>query len=227
MTGRFALCLVLLFACTATAQMAVPPTEVPEETMRKLLVHRVHPVYPTDEHSEGPVVLRAIIDKKGCVESLQIVSGNPPFVSAALHAVSQWKYRPYDVNGIPVRVETTIRFEFNSDADGVDIAARSLESPETPLRVDGEILLGHIVRRISPIYPPLARQARIQGMVVLKIIVDKLGNVRDVQLVSGHPMLAPAAIAAITQWKYYPYDVDGETFEIETSVQVNFTLAGS
>jgi protein TonB len=85
---------------------------------------------------------------------------------------------------------------------------------------------GLLVRRVQPNYPPLARQARIQGAVVLQAQISKDGNIENLQLVSGHPMLAPAAIEAVKQWKYKPYLLNGEPVEVETQVVVNFTLAG-
>jgi protein TonB len=59
---------------------------------------------------------------------------------------------------------------------------------------------------------------------VLRLDVDKEGNVSNIQLISGHPLLAPAAIDAVKQWKYKPYLLNGEPVEVETQVRVNFTL---
>ena len=85
---------------------------------------------------------------------------------------------------------------------------------------------GLLLRKVQPNYPPLARQARIQGVVVLQAQISKDGAIENLQLISGHPMLAPAAIEAVKQWKYKPYLLNGEPVEVETQVQVNFTLAG-
>jgi protein TonB len=94
------------------------------------------------------------------------------------------------------------------------------------VRVSSGVQSGLLVRRVQPNYPPLARQARIQGAVVLQAQISKDGNIENLQLVSGHPMLAPAAIEAVKQWKYKPYLLNGEPVEVETQVVVNFTLAG-
>jgi periplasmic protein TonB len=94
------------------------------------------------------------------------------------------------------------------------------------VRVSSGVSTGMLVRKVQPSYPPLARQARIQGTVVLQATISKEGNVENLQLVSGHPMLAPAAIEAVKQWRYKPYLLNGEPVEVETQVQVNFTLAG-
>ncbi len=94
------------------------------------------------------------------------------------------------------------------------------------VRVSSGVVQGLIVRRVNPTYPPLARQARIQGVVILQAEISKEGNITNLQLISGHPMLAPAAIEAVKQWKYRPYLLNGEPVEVETQIQVNFTLSG-
>jgi protein TonB len=94
------------------------------------------------------------------------------------------------------------------------------------IRVSSGVSQGLLVRKVQPAYPPLARQARIQGVVILQAQISKEGNIENLQLISGHPMLAPAAIEAVKQWKYRPYLLNGEPVEVETQVQVNFTLSG-
>jgi len=94
------------------------------------------------------------------------------------------------------------------------------------VRVSSGVQSGLLVRKVPPSYPPLARQARIQGTVILQAQISKDGNIENLQLISGHPMLAPAAIEAVKQWKYRPYLLNGEPVEVETQIQVNFTLSG-
>ncbi len=105
------------------------------------------------------------------------------------------------------------------------VAVPKIATPQR-VRVSAGVTSGLLVHRVSPTYPPLARQARIQGTVVLQAQISKDGNIENLQLISGHPMLAPAAIEAVKQWKYKPYLLNGEPVEVETQVQVNFTLAG-
>jgi protein TonB len=90
------------------------------------------------------------------------------------------------------------------------------------VRVSPGVIKGLLIHRVEPIYPPLAQQARIQGAVVLSAIIDKDGNVQRLQIVSGHPLLAPAAIAAVKQWRYKPFLLNGQPLEVETTVTVNF-----
>jgi protein TonB len=105
------------------------------------------------------------------------------------------------------------------------VAVPKIATPQR-VRVSSGVQSGLLVRRVNPTYPPLARQARIQGVVILQAQISKDGNIENLQLISGHPMLAPAAIEAVKQWKYKPYLLNGEPVEVETQVQVNFTLSG-
>jgi len=105
------------------------------------------------------------------------------------------------------------------------VAAPKIATPQR-VRVSSGVVSGLLLRKVQPNYPPLARQARIQGVVVLQAQISKEGAIENLQLISGHPMLAPAAIEAVKQWKYKPYLLNGEPVEVETQVQVNFTLAG-
>jgi protein TonB len=94
------------------------------------------------------------------------------------------------------------------------------------VRVSQGVTQGLLLRKVQPAYPPLARQARIQGPVVLQAEIGKDGSIQNLRLISGHPMLAPAAIEAIKQWKYKPYILNGEPVEVETTITFNFTLSG-
>jgi periplasmic protein TonB len=105
------------------------------------------------------------------------------------------------------------------------VAVPKVATPQR-VRVSQGVSQGLLVRKVNPTYPPLARQARIQGTVILRAVISKDGSIENLQLVSGHPMLAPAAIEAVRQWKYKPYLLNGEPVEVDTEVQVNFTLSG-
>ncbi len=94
------------------------------------------------------------------------------------------------------------------------------------VRVSQGVTQGLVIRRVQPAYPALARQARIQGSVLLQAEISKDGSIQNLRLISGHPMLAPAAIEAVKQWKYKPYFLNGEPVEVETQITVNFSLSG-
>jgi protein TonB len=95
------------------------------------------------------------------------------------------------------------------------------------VRVSSGVSVGLLVKKVNPQYPDDSRHSRIQGQVILQAWIDKDGNVESVSLVSGHPALAPAAIAAVKQWKYKPYLLNSQPMAVETQVVINFSLAGS
>lgn len=99
--------------------------------------------------------------------------------------------------------------------------------PATPtrVRISGGVTKGMLIHREEPTYPTLARAARVQGDVVLSAIIDTKGQITNLQLVSGHPMLVPAALAAVKQWRYKPYLLNGQPVEVETTITVIFTLS--
>jgi len=105
------------------------------------------------------------------------------------------------------------------------VAVPKVATPQR-VRVSQGVSAGLLVRKVQPNYPPLARQARIQGSVLLQEEISKDGSIENLRLISGHPMLAPAAIEAVKQWKYKPYFLNGEPVEVETQITVNFTLSG-
>jgi protein TonB len=85
---------------------------------------------------------------------------------------------------------------------------------------------GNLIYRVQPQYPALARQARVQGIVVLRAMISREGKIENLQVVSGPPLLVKSAINAVLQWRYRPYYLNNEPVEVETQVTVNFTLSG-
>jgi protein TonB len=94
------------------------------------------------------------------------------------------------------------------------------------VRVSAGVQQGLLIKKVQPPYPPLARQARIQGNVVLQALISKDGSIENLRLISGHPMLAPAALEAVKHWRYKPYFLNGEPVEVETQITVIFSLSG-
>ena len=105
------------------------------------------------------------------------------------------------------------------------VAVPKIAAPQR-VRVSTGVATGLLIRKVTPNYPQLAKQARIQGSVVLQAEISKDGTIQNLQLISGHPMLAPAAIEAVKQWRYKPYLLNGEPVAVETQVVVNFSLSG-
>ncbi|MBI4873528.1 MAG: energy transducer TonB [Acidobacteria bacterium] len=92
------------------------------------------------------------------------------------------------------------------------------------IRVGGNVQQARLVNQPKPVYPPLAKQARIQGVVRFNAIIGRDGSIMNLQVVSGHPLLVPSALEAVRQWKYQPTLLNGEPVEVVTQIDVNFTL---
>src|SRR5262245_32625577 len=101
------------------------------------------------------------------------------------------------------------------------------EAPATPqrIKVGGNVQSARLVRQPRPSYPPLAKQARISGVVKLGAIISKDGTIQHLEVISGHPLLVPAALEAVKQWVYQPTLLNGEPVEVQTQIDVNFTLS--
>jgi TonB family protein len=92
------------------------------------------------------------------------------------------------------------------------------------IRVSGNVQAANILYKVDPVYPPLARRARVQGTVRFTAIIGADGHVQNLQLISGHPLLVQAAREAVGQWVYRPVLLNGEPIERPTQIDVPFTL---
>src|SRR5882762_5665896 len=93
-----------------------------------------------------------------------------------------------------------------------------------PLRVGGNVQAARIINRVQPVYPPLARQTRISGTVRLHAIIGKDGTIQQLEVMSGHPLLQQAALDAVRQWRYQPTLLNGDPVEVDTTIDVIFSL---
>ena len=98
--------------------------------------------------------------------------------------------------------------------------------PPERVRVGGQVQSAKLLNQPRPSYPPLARQARIQGTVRLEAVISKDGAIEELKVVSGHPLLIQSAIDAVKQWRYQPTQLNGVAVEVVTTIDVNFTLGG-
>jgi TonB family protein len=106
------------------------------------------------------------------------------------------------------------------------IAIEDLVPKSSPvLRVGGNVESTRLISQPRPIYPTEAKQARIQGVVKLYALIGKDGTIQTLNVISGHPLLAPTAVEAVKQWVYQPTLLNGNPVEVETEIDVNFTLA--
>ncbi len=93
------------------------------------------------------------------------------------------------------------------------------------IRQGGAVTAASLINRVNPVYPPLARQTRVSGTVRLHAIISKEGSVQQLEVLSGHPLLVQSALDAVRQWRYRPTLLNGEPVEVDTTIDVIFSLA--
>ena len=134
--------------------------------------------------------------------------------------------------------EAPAPFNFSSMDVGPDSAAGANEAfhgqrhpavapaaPKGPIRLPSTIVAGLIVEKTIPVYPLIAKAARVEGTVILQATISASGTIENLRVVSGHPMLQQAAMDAVRNWRYRPYLLNGQPVEVETTVNVIFTLS--
>lgn len=245
MIRLLSLSFLLAFATVALAQespatpAAPNPPEttapVPPDSTKLEVIKSVHAAYPleaVENKMQGQVRLKILIDQQGNVESADMIEGDDVFRKSAIDAAMKWKYKPYIKGGKPVRVSTTLNMNFVftgntedvKDSDAHKLA--SLSDPSLPkrIRLSQGVSEGMLIHRVQPTYPPEARQAHVQGMVVLKAVIGKDGRINDLTVVSGAPELRQSALGAVRQWRYRPYALNGAPVEVDTMITVNYQL---
>jgi TonB family protein len=170
---------------------------------------------------------------------LQLRSGDPLTPEAviaainALHGIDEhmmlavMSRKKADGTVSEANVRITVRPDVNQTPPALPLATgrRNTDGSPAPLRVGGNVQAVNLINKVTPMYPPLAKQARIQGTVRFNATIATDGTVKNLELVSGHPLLAAAATEAVKQWVYRPTLLNGQPVEVETQIDVNFTLS--
>ena len=104
-------------------------------------------------------------------------------------------------------------------------SAAAVTGAPSRIRVGGGVAAQNLISQTAPVYPPEAKQARIQGVVRMSATIDQQGRIASLELISGHPLLAPAALDAVRTWIYRPTLLNGQPVEVSTEIDVNFTLS--
>ncbi len=97
--------------------------------------------------------------------------------------------------------------------------------PPASIRVGGDVLAAKMLHRVQPVYPSLARSARVEGVVRLLGVLNREGRIESLQVLSGHSLLVQAAIEAVRQWTYSPTYLNGVSVEVQAPIEVRFTLS--
>ena len=105
------------------------------------------------------------------------------------------------------------------------IALTAVAAEDQVIRIGGNVQQANLMSKVTPVYPPQAKQDRVQGTVQLQVVIDKEGHVAEVSVLAGPDVLVASAVEAVKQWVYRPTLLNGEPVKVQTTVDVNYTLA--
>lgn len=212
------LCLLILYPL-------LHPGALPKQSLSALLLmpppppsHAELPTHAALAHRAAPVTLT----------SLTLPSRIPPHASMT----PENQPAPESITGLDHTGEDSspsMIKNFFGDGTGPEphvVAAKASTAKTGPVRISSGVATGRLLAPIHPVYPAIALAARIQGTVVIDATISKNGTVINAHAISGPAMLIQAALAAIAQARYQPYKLSGEPVEVETTINVLFTLDG-
>jgi protein TonB len=143
-----------------------------------------------------------------------IISDSGPLIGDGFSPIGL----PKDIGSVPLKLNVAAPTQTHQPAP---IA----KAPDKPQVVTSEIQASKLIRKIMPEYPSLAKQARVSGTVRLTSVIAKDGRIEQLQVISGNPLLIPAALAAVKQWLYSPTFLNGQAVEVIAPIDVIFTLS--
>jgi TonB family protein len=182
--------------------------------------------FPTKEHIDVSIPAEAP-DQPGSAEKPEPVVVLKPALSDADENRAKTSTAPQQPGLAPQPPQLVLSASNPSDSALAGIVSSNPSLPkaaQSTLRISQGITQGLLIKRVSPVYPPMALEMRKQGTVDLLATISKSGAITKVAVLSGDATLAKSAVEAVRQWKYRPYLLNGEPVEIETQITMNFTL---
>jgi TonB family protein len=189
------------------------------------LLKEVAPVYPEIARKaqvEGTVILEIKTDDHGNVVDVRVLRSIPLLDMSAIEAVKQWKYEPLIIDGKPRQVIFTVTVRFLLDSGFKKDILKKFAAGA--IRAEGEVQPPALVKEVAVVYPEAARQASVQGTVILAVKANDDGRIVDAVVLRSIPLLDQAAIDAVKQWVYEPKIIDGKAVPIVFTVTVRFQL---
>jgi TonB family protein len=175
---------------------------------------------------EGVVMLNVRIDERGKVENVDVVRSIPLLDQAAVDAVRKWEYEPLRYDGKIVKAEFAVALRFSGDGLSVEVSSHQIPAGflAGAVRVEEDVARRLLLKYVDPEYPEIARQARVEGFVVLGVLVNETGLVENVTVMRSIPLLDQAAIEAVRHWIYRPPVMNGAPCKIAFVVSLRFQL---
>jgi protein TonB len=220
---------VLLETCAVALLLLIPliyTQALPNAQLRSLLMAPAAPSAPPKPTPQVKVTTRAVAVRRLPVflaptaipkqinTNVQEIQAAPDLAIPGLQSPTS---AGSDMIGVPGQI-------YSIPQPPPPPAPQKLKVQSGPVRVATGVAEANLIRKVMPIYPPIAKSARVQGTVEFTAIISKEGNIENLRLVRGHPLLVKAAEEAVLQWRYRPTLLNGEPVEVVTDIIVNFTL---
>ena len=191
----------------------------------------VKPVYPAAAQAarvQGVVLCGILVGTDGKVEDVRVLRSIPLLDQAALDAVRRWEFSPTLRNGTPIPVVFTVTVNFRLSATGPSarLEATAKWHPEA-VRIGGDIKPPVKTLDVRPVYPELAKEVKVQGVVICDVLVGADGKVEDARVLRSIPLLDQAALDAVRQWEFSPTLQNGNPIPVAFTVSVRFVLPTS
>jgi TonB family protein len=220
----------------------------PAARTRTKAVYAEYPLDALEKGISGTVTVNIVVNAAGDVTTAGVISGPQELRASAFKAALGLKYAPgpsttamtISVNFMLDQQSWGVRIVDRAAADNVALEDRLRQSagqlqqtaggapppppPAGALRVGGAVRQPRKIKDVPPVYPPIARTARVQGVVIIEASIDPAGNVGDARILRSIPLLDQAAVDAVKQWQYEPTLLNGTAVPIIMTVTVNFTL---
>ena len=206
-----------LFAVLAAGVVSMTffPLRSMAQSQFNVTIYRNQPGYPAAAASagvQGQVIVDRTIGPDGGATGARVVSGPAQLHEAALSVARQSRLD----SGATAPRSALLAINF--------VLADEPSAPPKRIRVGGEVQAKKVIHKVNPPYPPVAKEAHIEGKVELQIVISREGSVKEVKVLSGEAVLAEAAEEAVKQWLFTTTLLNGEPIEVVAQVDFNFTL---
>ncbi len=225
---------------------AAPPSTSsgrPEPVEGRKQINKIYAEYPQDAIEKGisgTVLVDIVVSPAGDVTTGAVVSGPQELRASAFKAALGLKF---ETGSGTTALRVGVEYRISGDSWGVRVSlfdpgapsqprvfsvapfgAANAEPPLAGVRIGGDLRAPRKIKDVPPVYPPMAQQARVQGVVIIETRIDENGNVSDTRLLRSIPLLDQAAVDAVKQWQYTPTLLNGAAVPVVMTVTINFSL---
>jgi TonB family protein len=193
------------------------------------------PSCPSDD-MDGVVTMNVVVGENGKVALQQFITGDATLAKELEPKIADWSWVPLQIDGKHASFTFYLSLSFNHSKGNCEVSPtfyfvdprRWIDSPRLApgkiTQLPGNAAVGLLIKKMQPVYPAAAKANHIGGKVALSGVIGKEGKIIQLRVVEGDPTLVPNSIEAIRQWEYRPFMVDGRPIDIETTIQINYTM---